>query len=180
MSSRNVTKTILAEQIRDLIAGTQKHPANGSFTFAGGTYTGPTLIQLFQSMADALVTADSAKAAWEDALKNASDVRGKVGPVIKAYRTWLVATYGNAPALLADYGLSPRKVAKPLSTDEQAQAIAKREATRAARHTMGTQQRKKVKGVVPTTAPVTSAPVPTAPSPAAPETPATPVSKTTG
>ena len=180
MVSRNVTKTILAERVRDLIAGTQKHPSNGSFTFAGGTYTGPTLIQLFQSLADALTAVDVAKAAWEDALKNTSDVRGKVEPVIKDYRTWLVATYGDAPALLADYGLSPRKAPKPLSTDEQAQAVAKRKATRAARHTMGTQQRKKVKGVVPTTPPVTTAPVPTAPVPAAPETSTTPVSKTTG
>jgi hypothetical protein len=166
MSTERVTKASLAEQIRGLIAGTQKHPQNGSLTFGGASYTDAALIQLLQGLATATASADSAKASWQDALKNAGDAKAKVGPVIQAYRSWLVTTYGNAPALLADYGVTPRKVRAPLDTAQQAAALEKRAATRAARHTMGTKQKKQIKGTVPaiTTTPPAAPPV-TAPAP---------------
>ena len=70
----------------------------GSLTFGGATYTATALVQLLQSLADALGAVDSAKASWQDALKNAADVKAKVGPVVQAYRSWVVATYGSAPS----------------------------------------------------------------------------------
>jgi hypothetical protein len=51
---------------------------------------------------------------------------------------------------LADYGLTPHKAKTPLSTEAQAEAIAKSTATRKARNTMGKQQKKLVKGTAPT------------------------------
>jgi hypothetical protein len=160
MSGTNVTKATLAQRIRDLIAGTQKHPQNGQLTFGGATFTDAALIQLLQELANATAAADSARANWQDALKNARAEQAKVVPIIQAYRSWLVTTYGNAPALLADYGVTPHKAPTPLTTDQQAEALAKRAATRTARHTMGTKQKKQVKGTVST---VTTTPPPAAP-----------------
>jgi len=169
MSATKVTKAALEQRIRGLVAGTQKHSPNGSLTFGGATYTATALVQLMQSLADALGAVDSAKASWQDALKNATDVRAKVGPVVQAYRTWLVATYGNAPSTLADYGLTPRKAPTPLTAEQKVAKAAKAEATRTARGTMGKKQKKDVKGTVPATAPGTpsTASPPVAPSPAA-------------
>jgi len=133
----------------------QKHSPNGTLTFDGATYTAAALVQLLQELADALGVADTAKAGWQDALKDATDERAKVAPVIQGYRSWLVATYGNAPSTLADYGMTPRKVRTPLTAEQKVAAAAKAKATREARHTMGSKQKKDVKGTVPATAPVT-------------------------
>jgi hypothetical protein len=44
-------------------------------------------------------------------------------------------------ASLADFGLNPKKARTPLTIEEKAAAAAKRKATRAARHTMGSKQK---------------------------------------
>jgi hypothetical protein len=160
MSRYNVTKSSLSKRIRDLIAGTQKHTPNGSLTLGNVTYAAPALVQLLQGLADALDATDAARARWQDALKNATDARAKVGPLVADYQAWVSVTYAGAPSMLADYGVTPRKVRTPLTVEQQAAAVAKREATRAARHTMGKVQKKGVKGTV------TAIVSPSAPTPA--------------
>ena len=71
------------------------------------------------------------------------------------YVTFVKATFGNSPDVLADFGLKPKKAATPLTIEQKAAAAAKRTATRAARHTMGSKQKKSVKGTVTVTAPAT-------------------------
>jgi hypothetical protein len=176
-----VTKVTLAQHVRDLIAGTQKHSPNGQLTLGGEAFTAQTLIQTLQSLGDALSTGDTAKASWQDALKNLADVKAKVRPLLGAYRSWVVATHGNAPATLADFGITPPKARTPLSADQKAAAVAKRKATRAARHTLGPKQKKGIKGTVLATAPQNSAPPATVPAtPSTATTPAAPAPKAGG
>lgn len=144
MSATKVTKATLEQRIRGLIAGTQKHPPTGPLTVDGATYTATALVQLLQSLADALGAVDAAKASWQEALKNATDVKAKVGPVVQAYRSWVVVTYGNAPSTLDDYDVKPRKTPTPLTADQQVAKVAKAEATRKARNTMGKKQKQAV------------------------------------
>jgi hypothetical protein len=125
-------------------------------TLGSTTFTATALVQLLQSMADALAAADAAKASWEGALKSVNDTQAKVGPVIRNYQAWVVATYEGSPSTLADYGVTPRKVPAPLTAAQKAAAALKREATRAARHTMGKVQKKSVKGTAPAAVPVAS------------------------
>ncbi len=162
-------KVTLAKRALDLIAGTQKHTPNGSFTLGSAAFTAANLVQLLQGLADAIAAADTAKAGWQDALKSMNDEHAKAVPVLRAYQSMLLATYGNAPATLADYGLVPRKGPTPPSASVKATAVLKREATRTARHTMGKKQKAEIKGTVPATAPATAAPAspPVAPSPVA-------------
>jgi hypothetical protein len=169
MSGNRVTKTTLQQRIRGLIAGTQKHAPNGSLTLGSATYTTAALVQLLKSLADALDVADAAKASWQDALKNAHDTNAKVGPVVRDYQAWVAVTFGGTPSMLADYGVTPRKVRAPLTAEKKASAALKRKATRAARHTMSKKQKKDVKGTVPTTAPIapSTASPPVAQGPAA-------------
>jgi hypothetical protein len=151
MSGTKVTKTSLQTRIRGIIAGTQKHAPNGSFTFGSTTYAAPALVQLLQSLADALDATDAARSRWKDALENANDARTKVLPVLKEYQAWVAVTYSGTPSTLADYGVTPRKAPTPLTAGQLTAAVAKRKATRAARHTMGSKQKKGVKGTVTTT-----------------------------
>ena len=74
-SGSKVNKTSLQTRIRDLIAGTQKHAANGQVSFGSKTYDAATLVKLFQSLADALDAADAARTRWQDALGSVRGLR---------------------------------------------------------------------------------------------------------
>jgi hypothetical protein len=57
-----------------------------------------------------------------------------------AYSAFVKATFGTAPDVLADFGMQ-KKARTPLSAQAKTAAAAKAKATRAARHTMGTNQK---------------------------------------
>ena len=173
-----ITKVTVSESVRGLIAGTQKHPPSGPLTLGGQPFTAQSLVQVLQDMGSALSAVDTAKASWKDALKNLDDVKAKVDPTLGAYRSWVLATYGNAPATLADFGLTPPKARTPMTVEQKAAAGAKREATRAARHTLGPKQKKLIKGTVAATPPTVGAaqaPAPASASTASPAAPAKPI-----
>src|SRR5260370_2232484 len=162
MSTAKVTKVTLAQRVRSLIAGTLKHSPGGSLTLDGQPFTEDTLIQVLQSLEDALSKVDTAKASWKDALKGLVDVKAKVNPVIGAFRSWINATHGNAPATLADFGMTPRKVPTPLTAEKKAVAVAKRAATRVARHTLGPTKQAAIQDAAHVTVVTTVAPPPPA------------------
>ncbi len=141
-------KVTLAKRALDLVAGTLKHTPNGSFTIGSESFTAANLVQLLQGLADAIAKVDDAKAAWQDALTSLDDEYAKVDPVLRGYQSLLLATYGNAPATLADYGLAPRRARKPLDSEKRAAATAKMRATRIARGTGGKKQKAAIKGDV--------------------------------
>jgi hypothetical protein len=143
-------------------------------TLGGSAYTAQQIQQAFQGLLDALTAADAARAAWEDALKKVSAQKVTVLPLARAYANSLITANGDASSVLADYGLTPRKARAPMTTAEQAAAVAKRNATRSARHTMGTQQKKGVHGDVTgvTVIPVVSAAPATVTTPSSPTAPA--------
>jgi hypothetical protein len=159
-------KAAALASVRALIAGTQKHTPTGSLTFGNASYTTASLVQLLQSLVDAMTAHDEAETHAKDLLAALRDVVTKVRPVIQAYRKYLVATYGDATQTLADYGLKPHKAPAPRSSEQKAAAAAQLRATRKARGTTSKKQKASIKGVV------TPAPVPPAAAPAA--TPAKP------
>ena len=130
---------------RALVAGTQKHTPNGSLTFGNATYTADALVQLLQGLIDALTADETARANARDALLALRAVRAKVRPVIRAYRRYLRATYGDAALTLADYGLEPEKAPRPLTAEQQALKAARAKATRKALGTKGRKQKRAAK-----------------------------------
>jgi hypothetical protein len=88
-----------------------------------------------------------------------------------AYIAYLKAAYKGSPDVLADFGIQPPKARAPVTIEAKAAAAAKRASTRAARHTMGSQQKKAVKGDV---TGVTVTPVVATPPVVTPPAPATP------
>jgi hypothetical protein len=161
-----------AALMRQLIMGTTKHFPNGSqqLTVGGAAFTVTALTALLQSFVDQREAVDASKAATKAKIEAERAQAPSRRGVVSAFVAYVKATFGNSPDLLADFGLSPRKARTALSAEQKAVAVAKRDATRAARHTMGTKQRKGVKGSVKVT--VTKTPlaepqpiaVPTAPS----------------
>jgi len=176
-----MNKVTLAQSLTRLIAGLKLHPSSTPVVLEGQSYTSSSLIELLQSLVDALTKVDAAKAQWSDTLQQMVGLKAEVIPVVGALRSYLLTTNGSSPSVLGDYGLSPRKPKTPLTGERQAAATAKARATRAARHTMGSKQKAGVKGdvtgvvVTPVTAPKAPSPTPST-GPAVTPTPASPAS----
>jgi hypothetical protein len=67
---------------------------------------------------------------------------------MKALVQMVQAAFGTQVDVLADFGLDPKKAPAPLTTEQQAAALAKRTATREARGTKGTKAKQGIKGAV--------------------------------
>jgi hypothetical protein len=147
---RTVMSTITSKQskadalvsVQALMAGTEKHFPNGSFTLGNVTYTTASLVQALKALADALTVLDAAHASTRDAVTARREAETKVAPLLRDYRNFLGATFSTANAQLADFGLAPPKARKPMTTEAKAAAAAKRRATRKLLGTKGTLQKK--------------------------------------
>jgi hypothetical protein len=161
----------LAEQ---LIAGTNKHLANlTQVTFAPGSFTPAQITARLQALvnlrADVLAAQAQAKAKLAAEKADTPALRTFEGALV----AFVKATFGNAPDVLADFGIHP-KTRTPLTVEAKAAAAAKRAGTRAARHTTGAKRKKAIKGAVtgivvtPIIAPQPASATPTGPSSPAP------------
>jgi hypothetical protein len=83
---------------------------------------------------------DTAKAATKAKLAAEASQLPTLHGFMTAYESYLRAVYSSQPAVLAQFGLQPKKVRAPATVAAKA-AVAKRTATRAARHTMGSVQK---------------------------------------
>lgn len=159
-------KDTQAAHAKQLIAGANKHFPNAtqSLTVGGAPYTVSALTALLQRFVDLRDAVDVSKAATKAKIVAERAEAPSLHGVISGFVAYVKATFGNSPDTLADFGLSARKARTPLTAEQKAAAVAKRDATRAARHTMGSKQKKAIKAAVKVT--VTSTPL-AAPQPIA-------------
>jgi hypothetical protein len=147
-------KTTRADAIRKVCAGLTKYYGTTNLVLAGTSFTPAALQTFLLSDIDANDASTQARAQWLNAVNVAEDTDSKTDPVLRAIRTAVQSQYGEAPnatTVLGDFGYAPRKeVVKTVAT--KATAVAKSEATREARHTMGPRQKAKVVGVLPAAA----------------------------
>lgn len=143
MPKQNQNTTVAT--LKQAIAGVQKRFPNQQFMLGGKTFTTAQLVALFQSVVDAIATSIAAKAARAKAVADVKSLLATVIPVHKDLIAFVEATLGRDPTVLADFGeqLTARKAP---TADTKAAAVQKRKSTRAARHTMGSVQKKAVKG----------------------------------
>jgi hypothetical protein len=173
MSTKMDGKGQVVTFAKQLIAGADKHLAGATqVTLVGSSYTQAQITAKLQSLVDLRNDVDVARAAMRAKLAAEEANTPALRTLMSAFVTYVKAAYGTSPDVLADFGIIP-KVRAPLTVEAKVAAVAKREATRAARHTMGTQQKKVIKGAVTgiVVTPITAAPPTVAPSsPAAPAT----------
>jgi hypothetical protein len=174
MSSSNQTKSNRQVRLRKAMSGIDKYFLSlPSLTLAGVSYSLADLNKLFQSGIDASLTSSNSKAKWLADVQVERNVFAKIDPVFRLFKSWVITQLGDtqdAAQKLEDFAFTPRKARAKKTAATKAGAVVKAKATRTARHTMGKQQKKVVKGtVVPTTTPATPA-ANTAPAPAKPTT----------
>jgi hypothetical protein len=143
-------KTTRADRIRKVKAGLLKYYASTPLVLAGTSYSPSELQALLQTDIDANDASTQARAKWLNTVTIAKNTDSKIDPVLRAIHAQVQSQYGEAPnaeTVLADFGFAPRK--KTAKTAQQkAEAAAKNQATRTARHTMGPKAKAKVHGVV--------------------------------
>lgn len=134
-------KASVVDLAKQLIAGTNKHLASTTqVPFSGGSYTPAQIMMQFQAIVDLRAGVDAAKATTKARVASEKADGPALRSLMDAFVTYLKAAFGTQPDVLADFGIHP-KARAPLTVEAKAAAAAKRKATRAARHTMGTKQK---------------------------------------
>jgi hypothetical protein len=176
MATNTVGKGEVAGRAKQLIAGAEKL-LTGTTALVGTTFTPAEVTSKLQAIVDLRADVENAQATVRAKLAAEAAEMPALRVFMSAFVSHVKAAHGTSPEALAAFGIHP-KARAPLTVEAQAAAIAKRAATRAARHTMGPKQKKGIKGdvtgvvVTPITAPP---PVVKAPAPSAPTAPATSV-----
>jgi hypothetical protein len=176
MATANVRgKSGLVARAQQLSAGTDKHLAGTTqVMLSGGSMAPADITAKLQAIVKLRTDVDSAKATLQAKIADEAADTPSLRAFMAAYVTFVKAAFQGAPDVLADFGLHP-KARAPLTVEAKTAAAAKRKATRQARNTMGSRQKKNVKGTV-TGIVVT----PVVNPPPAPSTPANPSSPAPG
>lgn len=174
------SKKTVATRAGNLITGMKAKFTNGSdkLTFGGGAFvvTVDDAIANLQAIVDNRAAVTAAKAA---AKAKVADENAKLPPLLafmRALVAFIKQTFGADATALALFDIEPAKARTPMTAEEKAVAVARRDATRKARGTTGPKEKKKVHGSVQATLVVTAGapaePANAAPEPSAPPAPA--------
>ena len=150
MSINKQNKADRVSFAKQLIAGTSRHFTDGNqpIPVGGGPRTVSALAQLLQSYVDLREAVIASQATTASKVAAEREQGPSLLAVMDEYVTFLRLTYSKDQNALADFGLAPTKMRAPLTAEQKAVAAVKRKATRQARHTMGKNQKKDVKGAV--------------------------------
>jgi hypothetical protein len=118
-----------------------------TLSFASSTFTQPKVVAQLQLLVSLRADVDEARAALAAKLAAERAQLAALKAFMNDLTAFLMATFSRSPDVLATFGLAPRKTTTP-TVQTLAAAAAKREATRKARGTMGSRQRRAVKGAV--------------------------------
>ena len=170
--SSNTSKATQMSADQKLIDGIGKVLA--AETTIGFGNTKLVLAEVVKALQDRIALAKAAQVAAKartDAVAAEKDARKTSAPMVRTLKRFVLLGFSDSAATLAIFGLTAPK-AGTKTVKVKAAALDKSAATRAARHTMGSVQKKSVKGTVAAPAP---SPAPEkVPSPAG-ATPAKPV-----
>jgi hypothetical protein len=143
------SKGKVVELAKKLIEGTAKHLGNGAQArFAGGSYTADQITSKLTQVVKLRSDVDTAKAATKARLAAEDADMPALRTFMGALVSFVKVNFDNAPEVLADFGIVPRAARIEPTVEVKTAAVAKRAATRAARHTMGRRAKKAVKGDV--------------------------------
>jgi hypothetical protein len=168
-------------QAQQMLAGFQKHLASvTSLTLGSVVYTPAQIIAALELLVNLRLAVQAAEAATKAKLATEEAQAPAVLSILAALVQYVKVAYSGSPDVLADFGLTPKKAATPMTAEEKASANAKRKATRAARGITTKAAKAAMIGnvigvtITPVLAPTSPAPVVTQPTaPTATPVPAT-------
>ncbi len=145
-------------EIQALISGLPKYCPSMNIMLDGEPYTTTEVVQLLQTVLDALTAITAARTALAASIAAGKKVAANEGVLAKEAREVVAVGFANTPAALDALAITPRKSPKPLSAEARLAATAKARATRIARGTTSKKEKAKISGGVTgvTVTPVTS------------------------
>ncbi len=160
MTNNGITKNkkTVATRAGNLITGLRATFPNGSDTIRVGSGQPITIDAACTSLQGIVDNRAAVTAARADARAKVADENAKMPPLVAFMRgveKVIRAEFGGDPKALAAFDLEPPKARTPMTAEEKAVAVAKRDATREARGTKGPKARSKVHGNVTATLVVT-------------------------
>ncbi len=149
MAAKTTTQAGEIARAEQLAAGTQKHFATAtSLKFASADHTPKDITDALDALVTLLQAVIDARNVVKVKLAAVKAQAPALRVLMRAYETFVKATFSESPDVLADFGLQPKKSKTPLTTTEMAVANAKREATRKARGITGKKAKEAVTGGV--------------------------------
>ena len=147
-----------------------------SITIDGTTYTPKSLMAVLNAENAASKAVDSSRAQYLDDVVTHRAAGAAAKNLRARLKAYILVNYGKkAVKVLGDFGMSAPKLTTTKTAASKAKAVEQSLATREARHTMGKDQKKSIKGVVPSTE--TTAETPSSSAPAATPTQVAPASQ---
>lgn len=119
--------------------------AGDKMSLLGTVYTRDQLVAAFRNALELDLAADRAEALWHLSLKKAGEAARGLRPLRNALKQQLQAQWGKTSPRLVPFSFLGKEAKTP-SPETAAAAVVARKATRAARHTMGPKQKKRIKG----------------------------------
>jgi len=135
------------EKVRSLIRGVRKHWMNtGPMKVAGVDYTPSEVVDCLQSLVDQHDRTARAYAVWRSEVRRERRLEQKVAVFIRSVQRRVLANFAIEDVKgFADFGMKYNKRG-PKTLASKTEMITKARATRAERRTMGSRQRKRIKG----------------------------------
>jgi hypothetical protein len=151
-TSSHDSKSARASRINAMIAGIQKRfSSHATLQLGNASYSPAALVSLLQADIALSNKATASRAQLTTDVQAAKASHATVDPLLRFLKAFVTGQFGDgesSASILAEFGLSPRKVPVK-SAETKAKAVVRSKATRVARGTMGPKARSKVKGVVP-------------------------------
>jgi hypothetical protein len=151
MSGTGATKNDRVIMLQTMGAAARQYLANKTLVLHGKAMKAGDVVELFQTQVTVLQQADALRLSWSKAVAaNKATWATQIAPTIAALKTYVAAMFGPDSAEYAAFGFAVKQVKR--SIVNKVAAVAQSLATRAARHTLGKNQRQAIKGVVQTSA----------------------------
>jgi hypothetical protein len=158
-------KITLVSRFVTLVTALQGLP-DTELAMGGKTFAKSAVIGILSAYVTANQTASADKQKWRKSVTDEKAAVVAARSTRALVKTFLQGRLGKTSPELTRYGFEPAKTPKK-SVKAKATGIDKSQATRKARNTMGSKQKKAIKGAPPATAPAQSAGAPPAPKPTA-------------
>jgi hypothetical protein len=156
----DVNRTDLVSRVTALVAALANLSVADPMVLGGQKIAKADVIAVLNAFLTAAVARGAARLAFEQSLASERDALAKATALRKLLKSFLESRFGKSGPELASFGFTPAKVGVK-TAEQKALAHLRNLATREARKTMGSQQKKAIKGNVPA-------------APAAPATPPKP------
>jgi hypothetical protein len=123
-------------------------PAGKNMIFRQGSISGPSLLALVTASWQLYDNVHETRNAWLQAIAARNAAQEAARQLVKDCQDGAYATFGEGSYQYEELGFTPKKKPAPLTPEQKQTKLDRLRATRAARHTLGSRQKKAVKGVV--------------------------------